>query len=176
MRWGMKEMEVEQSVMVNYRGKGRWCSAKILAVNKGNGTYDVTYAHGGMDRRLPAQWLRPKDKTDQIEEFVAVWQWKPNGKLTLDELTLKSDGMLTLKSQGLGAAGTWSTAVAKGGSGRNIVKVNLSGETTSIDMERISLTTLRAINSEHRAVLKEEHDDCLYASYYSYKEGVLGTM
>ena len=35
--------------------------------------------------------------------------------------------MLTLQSQGLGAAGTWSTAVPKGG-GRNIVKLNLSGE------------------------------------------------
>ena len=66
-------------------------------MNKGNGTYDCTYSHGGLDRRLPAQWVRPKDKTDQIEEFVAVWQWKPNGKLTVDELNLKSDGMLTLK-------------------------------------------------------------------------------
>jgi hypothetical protein len=174
MRWGMKEMETDQSVMVNYCGKGRWCSAKIIAVNKGNGTYDVTYSHGGMDRRVPAQWVRPKDKTDQIEEFVAVWQWKPNGKLTVDELNLKSDGMLTLKSQGLGAAGTWSTSVPKGG-GRNIVKLNLSGEVSSIDMERISLTTLRAVNSPHRAVLKDEHDDCLYVSYYSFKEGVLGT-
>merc|ERR1719440_1364427 len=126
--------------MVNYHGRGRWCSAKIITVNKGNGTYDVEYSHGGMDRRLPAQWVRPKDKkTDQIEEFVAVWQWKPNGKLTIDELTLKSDGMLTLKSQGLGAAGTWSAPPPKGG-GRNIVKLNLSGEVSSIDMERISLT------------------------------------
>ena len=39
------------------------------------------------------------------EEFVAVWQWKPSGKVTEDEMTLKGDGILSLKSQGLGAAG-----------------------------------------------------------------------
>jgi len=174
MRWGMKEMELNDNVMVNYHGKGRWCSARVTAVNKGNGTYDVTYAHGGMDRRVPAQWVRPKDKSDQIEEFVAVWQWKPNGKLTEDELTLKSDGMLSLKSQGLGAAGTWNVSESKG-TGRNVVKLNLSGEVSSIDMERISMTALRATNSSHRAVVKDENEDCLYASYFGFKEGVLGS-
>jgi len=108
-----------------------------------------------------------------IDEFVAVWQWKPQGKLTEDELTLKSDGMLTLKSEGLAAAGTWNVTEPKGG-GRNIVKINLSGSTSSIEMERISLTTLRALNGPQRAVLKDSLDDCLYVEYFEYPEGLAG--
>jgi len=173
MRWGMKQMEEGQSIMVNYHGKGQWCSAKITRVNQGSGAYDVSYAHGGMDRKVPAHLIRPKDKADMIEEFVAVWQWKPNGKLTEDEMTLKSDGMLTLKSQGLGAAGTWNVSESKSG-GRNIVKLALSGETSSIELERISLTTLRAINTAHRAVLKENNESCLYTEFFALKEGCLG--
>lgn len=106
-----------------------------------------------------------------IDEFVAVWQWKPQGKLTEDELTLKADGMLTLKREGLGAAGTWNVAEPKGG-GRNIVKINLSGSTSSIEMERISLATLRALNGPQRAVLKDSLDDCLYVEYFSFPEGL----
>ena len=108
-----------------------------------------------------------------IDEFVAVWQWKPQGKLTEDELTLKSDGMLTLKSEGLAAAGTWNVTEPKGG-GRNIVKINLSGSTSSIEMERISLTTLRALNGQQRAVLKDSLDDCLYVEYFEFPEGLAG--
>ena len=60
-----------------------------------------------------------------IDEFVAVWQWKPEGKLTEDELTLKADGFLFLKREGQAAAGTWNVAEPKGG-GRNLVKIKLS--------------------------------------------------
>ena len=49
-----------------------------------------------------------------IDEFVAVWQWKPEGKLTEDELTLKADGFLFLKREGQAAAGTWNVAEPKG--------------------------------------------------------------
>ena len=172
----------------------------ITRVNKGNGAYDVSYMHGGNDRKVPNNLVRPKDKSvtcrmfrcllfffvlndfeqarkhsyipeDMIDEFVAVWQWKPQGKLTEDELTLKADGMLTLKSEGLAAAGTWNVAEPKGG-GRNIVKINLSGSTSSIEMERISLTTLRALNGPQRAVLKDSLDDCLYVEYFEFPEGL----
>eukprot|EP00435_Cladocopium_sp_Y103_P009588 s1556_g2.t1 len=159
MRWGMKELK--EGDTVNYRGGGRWVTGSITRVNRGNGAYDVSYMHGGNDRK------------DMIDEFVAVWQWKPQGKLTEDELTLKSDGMLTLKSEGLAAAGTWNVTEPKGG-GRNIVKINLSGSTSSIEMERISLTTLRALNGPQRAVLKDSLDDCLYVEYFEYPEGLAG--
>ncbi len=36
-----------------------------------------------------------KDKSDLIEEFVATWLWKPSGKVTEDEITLKADGDIT---------------------------------------------------------------------------------
>jgi hypothetical protein len=173
MRWGGVKMEPDSEVMVNYHGLGRWCSGEIMNVNKGNGTYDVRYHHGGMDRRVPAQWVRPKDKSDAVMEFIATWQWKPNGKLTEDELTLKADGMLLyLKSQGTFSAGTWSMVERKPG-GRNCIKLSFSQEDKTIDMERISLTTLRSASTPHRAVLKDENEDCLYASYFSFKEGVL---
>lgn len=173
MRWGMKELKEGDTVMVNYRGGGRWVTGSITRVNRGNGAYDVSYMHGGNDRKVPNNLVRPKDKSDMIDEFVAVWQWKPQGKLTEDELTLKSDGMLTLKSEGLAAAGTWNVTEPKGG-GRNIVKINLSGSTSSIEMERISLTTLRALNGPQRAVLKDSLDDCLYVEYFEYPEGLAG--
>jgi len=173
MRWGMKQMKEGESVMVNYHGRGRWCSAKVLRVNQKNGAYDVSYAHGGMDWRVPTHLVRPKDKSDTIEEFVAVWQWKPDGKNTQDELTLKSDLNLTLKSQRMGPAGNWNVVEPKGG-GRNIVKIGLAGEVNTIDMERISLTTLRSISSPHRAVLKDDYEDCLYVEYFSFQEGMLG--
>jgi hypothetical protein len=172
MRWGMKQLEVGDDVMVNYHGRGRWCSGKITHVNKGNGAYDVSYAHGGNDGKVPAQMIRPKDTSDIIEEFVAVWQWKPDGKLTQDELTLKADGYMILKSQGTGAAGTWNVAQPKDG-GKALIKLAITGGDKSIDMERISLTTLRATNGSERAVLKDEHDDCLYVEYFSFGEGIL---
>eukprot|EP00442_Polarella_glacialis_P024664 CAMPEP_0115137118 /NCGR_PEP_ID=MMETSP0227-20121206/56805_1 /TAXON_ID=89957 /ORGANISM="Polarella glacialis, Strain CCMP 1383" /LENGTH=5027 /DNA_ID=CAMNT_0002544335 /DNA_START=143 /DNA_END=15226 /DNA_ORIENTATION=+ len=171
MRWGMKQMQEGDPVMVNYHHGGRWVTGKITRVNKGNGAYDVSYMHGGNERRVPTNLVRPKDKSDMIEEFVGLWQWKPNGKLTEDELTLKSDGMLSLKSQGFGAAGTWNVTEPKGG-GRNLIKINLSGQTVSIEMERISLTTLRSTNGPQRAVLKDSNDDCLFVEYFGFKEGL----
>ena len=109
---------------------------------------------------------------DMIDEFVAVWQWKPEGKLTEDELTLKADGILTLKREGQGAAGTWNVAEPKGG-GRNLVKIKLSVEPfSSIEMERISLTTLRSTSGPQRAVLKDSLDDCLYVEYFEFPEGL----
>jgi dynein heavy chain len=173
MRWGIKQMEEGTDIMVNYHGKGLWCSAKIARVNKGNGTYDVTYAHGGNEAKVPAQLVRAKDKTDQMEEFATVWQWKPNGRLTEDELTLKNDTMITLKSQGQGAAGTWKIDEDKKTPGRYIVKINISGDLNTIEMERISLTTLRSTNGPQRAVLKELNEDCLYVEYFKYGPGSL---
>eukprot|EP00931_Biecheleriopsis_adriatica_P052316 TRINITY_DN3041_c0_g1_i3.p1 TRINITY_DN3041_c0_g1~~TRINITY_DN3041_c0_g1_i3.p1 ORF type:complete len:5045 (+),score=1273.98 TRINITY_DN3041_c0_g1_i3:2025-15137(+) len=171
MRWGMKQMEEGDVVMVNFRGKGRWVTGKITRVNKGNGAYDVSYMHGGNDERVPTNLVRPKEKSDMIDEFVATWEWKPSGKLTEDEMTLKADGMLALKSQGTAAAGTWNVTEPKGG-GRNIVKINLSGTTSSIEMERISLTTLRAINGPQKSVLKAENEECLYVEYFAFPEGL----
>ncbi|CAJ1340225.1 unnamed protein product, partial [Effrenium voratum] len=115
VRWGMKELKEGDTVMVNYHGKSRWVTGTITRVNKGNGAYDVAYMHGGNDRKVPNNLVRPKDKSDMIEEFVGVWQWKPHGKLTEDELTLKADGILTLKREGLAAAGTWKVAEPKHG-------------------------------------------------------------
>jgi len=175
MRWGLKEMAEGTPVMINYHSQGTWVSGKIVRVNKGNGAYDVSYAHGGMDRKVPAHLVRPKDKNDMMGEFVAVWLWKPNGKHTEDELTLKSDGMLSLKSQGMGAAGTWNVAESKDKSGKNTVKLAFSGQGTSMEMERISMTTMRAKDSPARAILKDQNDDCLYTEYFSMKDGVLGT-
>ena len=115
---------------------------------------------------------RTADFQDMIDEFVAVWQWKPQGKLTEDELTLKADGILTLKREGQGAAGTWNVAEPKGG-GRNLVKIKLSVEPfSSIEMERISLTTLRSTSGPQRAVLKDSLDDCLYVEYFEFPEGL----
>ncbi|CAE7940319.1 DNAH7 [Symbiodinium necroappetens] len=171
MRWGMKELAEGDTVMVNYHGKGRWVTGTITRVNKGNGAYDVDYMHGGNDRKVPTNLVRPKDKSDMIDEFVAVWQWKPEGKLTEDELTLKADGFLFLKREGQAAAGTWNVAEPKGG-GRNLVKIKLSVPFSSIEMERISLTTLRSTSGPQRAVLKDSLDDCLYVEYFEFPEGL----
>jgi hypothetical protein len=138
-----------------------------------NGTYDVSYSHGGLEQRVPAHLVRPKDKSDQIEEFVAVWLWKPNGKDTEDELTLLSNKNICRKSSGSAVVGDWKVIEPKGG-GRNIVKLAFSGEVNSIEMERISLTTLRAKETPHRAVLKQNNGDCLHVEYFGYKAGVLG--
>ena len=48
---------------VNYHGKGRWVTGTITRVNKGNGAYDVDYMHGGNDRKVPTNLVRPKDKS-----------------------------------------------------------------------------------------------------------------
>ena len=36
----------------------------ITRVNRGNGAYDVSYMHGGNDRKVPNNLVRPKDKSD----------------------------------------------------------------------------------------------------------------
>ena len=36
----------------------------ITRVNNGNGAYDVAYMHGGNDRKVPNNLVRPKDKSD----------------------------------------------------------------------------------------------------------------
>ena len=53
------------------------------------------------------------------------------------------------------------------------MKINISGETNSIELERISLTTMRAVNTPHRGVLKDQNDDCLYVEYFSFAPGIL---
>ena len=142
----------------NSRSRRRKISATVTSSSRNKGDYNL-------------QWFSV-DSQDMIDEFVAVWQWKPEGKLTEDELTLKADGILTLKREGQGAAGTWNVAEPKGG-GRNLVKIKLSVEPfSSIEMERISLTTLRSTSGPQRAVLKDSLDDCLYVEYFEFPEGL----
>lgn len=44
-----------------------------------------------------------------------------------------------------------------------------------IEMERISVTTLRATASPHRAVLSEEFFDCLYVMYFNFEDMNIAT-
>ena len=48
---------------MNYHGGGRWVTGTITRVNKGNGAYDVSYMHGGNDRKVPNNLVRRKDKS-----------------------------------------------------------------------------------------------------------------
>ena len=88
-----------------------------------NGRYDIECAHGSREEKVGAQWIRPRAPGDNIKEFAGVWAWKPQGKLTEDELVLKNDGMCSLRS---GAVGTWAPKDTKG-KGRTTFKIQLPG-------------------------------------------------
>ncbi|KAF4658988.1 hypothetical protein FOL47_007767, partial [Perkinsus chesapeaki] len=167
-RFAMKRLKVDDVVMVNYRGKGRWCSGKVQE-SYANGTYDITYAHGGMDKKVPAHWVRPKDESDAVMELCGVWEWKPTGKVTEDELILKADGMCSLRS---GAVGTWNLAQPKEGRTRTAIKLNIGK--SMIEMERISLTTLRSTTTSERALLKNEFPECVYTEYFGFGDVSVG--
>jgi len=161
-RFEMKRLNPQDELMVNYEGQGRWISGVVLE-SYSNGTYDVKYAHGGMGRRVSAHLVRPKDASDKMLEFCATWLWKPSGKLTEDELLIKPDGMVSLAESG--QVGTWSVADTEG---RAAIKLQIG--TLMIEMERISVTTMRATASPHRAVLRDEFRDCLVAQYFNYED------
>ena len=57
-----------------------------------NGRYDIECAHGSREEKVSAQWIRPRAPGDNIKEFAGVWAWKPQGKLTEDEL-VRRDGL-----------------------------------------------------------------------------------
>lgn len=161
-RFAMKRLKAENAVMVNYRGKGRWCGGKIQD-SYSNGTYDIAYSHGGMDKKVPAHWVRPKDESDAVMEFCGVWEWKPTGKVTEDELVLKADGMCSLRS---GAVGTWNVAQPREDRTRTAIKLNLGK--LMIEMERISLTTITSTATGERAVLKKDFPECVFTEYFGF--------
>lgn len=119
-RFAMKRLVPDQKLMCNYEGQGRWISGVVTDAYQ-NGTYDVAYAHGGAGKRIPAHLVRPKDQSDNLLEFCATWLWKPNGRLTEDELNIKADGMVSLS--GSGQVGTWS--VAEKDDGRAAIKLQI---------------------------------------------------
>jgi hypothetical protein len=163
-RFECKRLSPNDSLMVNYGGMGRWISGQVIE-SYSNGSYDVKYSHGGMGKRVPAHLVRPKDVSDKLLEFCSVWLWKPQGKLTEDELLIKPDGMVSLADSG--QVGTWSVVDTEG-ENRAAIKVQIG--TLMLEMERISVTTLRSTNSPHRAVLRDNFRDCLYTSYYNFEE------
>ncbi|KAF4695939.1 hypothetical protein FOZ63_001470, partial [Perkinsus olseni] len=167
-RFAMKRLGAEDVVMVNYQGKGRWCSGKVEE-SYANGTYDIVYSHGGMDKKVPAHWVRPKDENDAVMEFCGVWEWKPTGKVTEDELVLKADQMCSLRS---GAVGMWNIAQPKEGRTRTAIKLNLGKN--MIDMERISLTTLASTATGERALLKKDFPECVFTEYFGFGEMTAG--
>jgi hypothetical protein len=162
-RFAYKRLNPGDPIMLQYPTNKIWCSATVLERNS-NGTYDVDCAHGSQERKVAAQWIRPRGAGDNVEEFSAVWAWKPTGKLTEDELVLKNDGMCSLRS---GAVGTWNPKDTKG-KGRTTIKIQLGS--LILDMERISVTMLLSTSTAHRAIMMDKYDDCLDASYWAFKD------
>eukprot|EP00392_Amoebophrya_sp_AT5.2_P008932 g8960.t1 len=162
-RFEFRRLAVNDDLMVNYEGQGRWISG-VVAESYSNGSYDVKFAHGGMGRRVPSHLVRPKDPSDKVLEFCGLWLWKPGGRLTEDSLLIKADGMVSLMESG--QVGTWS--VAEKDDGRAAIKLQLG--TLMIEMERISVTTMRATASPHRAVLADELRACLNVQYFNYED------
>merc|ERR1719199_1663378 len=135
-RFSYIRLEEGDQIMMNFPARKVWVSAVVTARNS-NGTYDIECAHGSREEKVSAQWIRPRAPGDNIQEFSGVWAWKPQGKLTEDELILKADGMSQLR--GAGVVGTWNPKDKKG-KGRSMIKLQLGS--TILDMERISVTML----------------------------------
>jgi hypothetical protein len=159
-RFSYIRLEEGDQIMMNFPARKVWVSAVVTARNS-NGTYDIECAHGSREEKVSAQWIRPRAPGDNIQEFSGVWAWKPQGKLTEDELVLKPDGMSQLR--GTGSVGTWNPKDTKG-KGRSMIKLQLGS--TILDMERISVTMLISTTTSHRAVLLDKYDDCLLSQYW----------